>query len=60
MKSADDRSKALESAGIDPNKDIVVSCMAGIAATPLFCSLTDITKGKLAMYDGSYGEYKNN
>ena len=43
MKSAEERLKALETAGIDPSKDIVVSCMAGIAATPLYSALSDIT-----------------
>ena len=60
LKSADERTKALEAAGIDPKKDIVVSCMAGIAASNLYLGLNDIVKGKLAVYDGSFAEYSKN
>lgn len=57
MKSQDERAAAAKEAGIDLEKDIVVSCQAGVAATCLFGALSDIHKGKLSMYDGSFSEY---
>ena len=58
MKSKEERLAALTAAGIDPKKDIVVSCSGGIAASGLYFGLKDITEGKLAMFDGSYQEFK--
>ena len=57
LKTVEERAAAATEAGVDLNKDIVVSCQAGVAAACLYGALKDITKGKLAMYDGSYGEY---
>ena len=57
LKSKEERATAASEGGLDLDKDIVVSCQAGVAAACLFGALSDIHKGKLAMYDGSYAEY---
>ena len=57
LKSVEERTAAATEAGIDLNKDIIVSCQAGVAASCLYGALSDIHKGKLAMYDGSMSEY---
>lgn len=59
MKSKEDRLAAMKAAGVDPTKDIVVSCSGGLASSSLYFGLKDITEGKLAMYDGSYSEYSS-
>ena len=59
LKSADERRKLCEDAGVDLEKDITLSCQGGIAATVAFASLKDIAKGKLSMYDGSWSEFNS-
>ena len=60
MKSADERRSLFESAGVDLEKDITLSCMSGVSATVVFGSLRDIAKGNLSVYDGSWSEYSKN
>mmetsp|Transcript_36811 Transcript_36811/g.56357 ORF Transcript_36811/g.56357 Transcript_36811/m.56357 type:complete len:264 (-) Transcript_36811:36-827(-) len=57
MKSAEERKKAYEEAGVNLNSDITLTCQGGIAASVLYSSLRDIAKGNLAVYDGSWAEY---
>ena len=57
LKFLEERTAAATEAGIDLNKDIVVSCRSGVQASFLYGALSDIHKGKLAMYDGSFSEY---
>ena len=40
--SKDERSKVLEKHGIDVNKDIVVTCQAGITSSVGFVAITDL------------------
>lgn len=60
LKSQDERRAVYQAAGIDLQKDIVVSCTGGITASVLYGSLKDITTGKLALYDGSWAEFSKN
>lgn len=57
LKTPEERAAVMADAGFDLNKDIVVMCKSGNAASLVFCSLKDIQKGNLALYDGSIGEY---
>lgn len=42
MKPAAERLSALTAAGINPDKDIVVSCGGGVSCTSLYYGLKDI------------------
>ena len=60
LKSAEERAKVLEEAGVDLSTDITLSCKGGIAATVGYASFNDLAKAKLAVYDGSWAEYSKN
>ena len=58
MKTKDERKAAFEASGIDLNQNFIVACQGGIAASVLYASLSDISGGHVAVYDGSWAEYQ--
>ena len=50
-KSKEERAAAALEAGIDLNKDIVISCQNGIDSSSLYFSFKDISKGKVTIFD---------
>ena len=59
LKSAEERKKIAEAAGVDLSKDLVCTCGTGITASVLYSAIEDICQGKLALYDGSWAEYNS-
>lgn len=59
LRSAEERRKVFEENGVDLEKDITLSCMSGVSAAVVYAGLSDIAKGKLSVYDGSWSEYKS-
>ena len=57
MKAPEERKAAYEGAGVDLNRDIVLTCQGAVAASVLYGSLKDITNGNLAVYDGAWNEF---
>ena len=60
LKSPEERAKVLEEAGVDLSNDITLSCKGGIASTVGYAAISELAKGKVAVYDGSWAEYSKN
>ena len=56
----DERRAAFAKAGIDLTKDITLFSAGGLSNTTVYGALKDISTGRLALYDGSWGEYVKN
>ena len=49
---------SMEEAGIDLSKNTVFSCNTGVASTAAYFRAKQILSGEIALYDGSYMEWK--
>jgi len=57
IRSADELSSVISSAGIDPAKPIISSCGSGVTAAVLYFSLHLLGHDTAAIYDGSWTEW---
>jgi len=57
MRSADEITAVITSAGIDPEKPLISSCGSGVTAAPLVLALYLLGHTQAAIYDGSWTEW---
>lgn len=59
MKSTDEIKSLVTSAGLDPNKETITYCHAGVSACVGFTALKEAGFENVRLYDGSWLEYSS-
>lgn len=57
MKPKDELTSLVTEAGLDPNKETITYCHAGVTACIGFTALQEIGFENVKLYDGSWAEY---
>ncbi len=57
VKSDEELSRALQDAGVDPQRPVVTTCGSGVTAAILTLGLTLAGHRRMALYDGSWSEW---